>query len=48
MTKNMWFKTISTIFIVVILFVICFIEDRIATNSLKIVENYCLEIEKAS
>lgn len=48
MTKNMWFKTISTIFIVVILFVICFIEDRIATNSLKIVENYCLEIEKAA
>ena len=46
MTKNMWFKTISTIVIVCALFVICFVEDRIATNSLKVVEDYCLQIEK--
>ena len=47
MTKNMWFKTISTIFIVGVLVLICFVEDKVVTNSLRIVEDYCLEIEKA-
>jgi len=48
MTKNMWFKTISTVVIVLFLFFICFYEDRLVSSSLKIVENYCLEIEKAA
>lgn len=47
MTKFMWFQLISILTILAILISVCVIEDRLVTNALSDVLNYCYQIEKA-
>lgn len=48
MTKAVLIKISSILIIVVALFVLCFVEDKIVTSALSVVNNYVYEIENAA
>lgn len=47
MTKFMWFQLISIIVVLGVLVTICVVEDKLVTESLNNVADYCYKIESA-
>lgn len=45
MTKFMWFQCLSIFFILVILVLVCVLEDNLVSSALYDVRNYCYQIE---
>ncbi len=45
MTKFMWFQCLSIFFILVILVLVCVLEDNLVSSALHDVRNYCYQIE---
>lgn len=47
MTKFMWFQIISVALILVLLITICAVEDKLVSDALSLVKDYCYQIENA-